>query len=82
MGHNGILIKPALGTGCAKATAPQFLPYRIKGETVEILGVIHGARRWPEDRCQRVDRPLNGLGAMKQINFKDRWYKPNTQTQG
>lgn len=26
---------------------PFFLPYRIKGEAVEILGVIHGARKWP-----------------------------------
>lgn len=26
-----------------------FLPYRVKGEVVEILGVIHGARMWPED---------------------------------
>ena len=28
---------------------PFFLPYRAKGEAIEILGVIHGARRWPED---------------------------------
>ena len=28
---------------------PFFLPYRVKGEVVEILGVIHGARIWPED---------------------------------
>lgn len=27
--------------------APVFLPYRVKGQTVEILGVIHGARKWP-----------------------------------
>ena len=26
---------------------PFFLPYRVKGQTVEILGVIHGARKWP-----------------------------------
>lgn len=26
---------------------PFFLPYRVKGESVEILGVIHGARKWP-----------------------------------
>ncbi len=25
---------------------PFFLPYRVKGQTVEILGVIHGARKW------------------------------------
>ncbi len=28
---------------------PFFLPYRVKSQTVEILGVIHGARRWPLD---------------------------------
>ncbi len=28
---------------------PFFLPYRVKGEAVEILGVIHEARNWPED---------------------------------
>lgn len=28
---------------------PFFLPYRVKGEVVEILGIIHGARKWPED---------------------------------
>ena len=27
---------------------PFFLPYRVKGEAVEILGVIHGASKWPE----------------------------------
>lgn len=26
---------------------PFFLPYQVKGERVEILGVIHGARKWP-----------------------------------
>lgn len=26
---------------------PFFIPYRVKGESVEILGVIHGARKWP-----------------------------------
>lgn len=28
---------------------PFFLPYRVKGDAVEILGVIHGARKWPEN---------------------------------
>jgi toxin ParE1/3/4 len=28
---------------------PYFLPYRVKGNVIEILGVIHGARKWPED---------------------------------
>jgi toxin ParE1/3/4 len=28
---------------------PFFLPYRVKGDDVEILGLIHGMRKWPED---------------------------------
>jgi toxin ParE1/3/4 len=28
--------------------SPYFLPYRIAGEAIHILRVIHGARRWPE----------------------------------
>jgi toxin ParE1/3/4 len=30
------------------AGTPYFLPYRIVGETIQVLRVIHGARRWPE----------------------------------
>jgi toxin ParE1/3/4 len=30
------------------AGTPYVLPYRVRGETVEILRVFHGARRWPE----------------------------------
>lgn len=26
---------------------PFILPYRVKGEVIEILGVMHGARKWP-----------------------------------
>ncbi|MBE9558019.1 MAG: type II toxin-antitoxin system RelE/ParE family toxin [Proteobacteria bacterium] len=26
---------------------PFVLPYRVKGEVIEILGIIHGARKWP-----------------------------------
>ncbi len=28
---------------------PFFLPYRVRGDAVEILGVIHGALNWPKD---------------------------------
>jgi toxin ParE1/3/4 len=28
--------------------SPYFLPYRVVGETIQVLRVIHGARRWPE----------------------------------
>jgi toxin ParE1/3/4 len=31
------------------AGTPYFLPYRVRGDVVEILGVIHGRQRWPED---------------------------------
>ncbi|MGH7074739.1 MAG: type II toxin-antitoxin system RelE/ParE family toxin [Stellaceae bacterium] len=27
---------------------PYIVPYRIKGEAIEILRVLHGRRRWPE----------------------------------
>lgn len=26
---------------------PYLIPYRVRGETVEILRVFHGARQWP-----------------------------------
>ncbi len=26
---------------------PYLVPYRVRGETVEILRVFHGARKWP-----------------------------------
>jgi len=26
---------------------PFIVPYRLRGDRIEILGVIHGARRWP-----------------------------------
>jgi toxin ParE1/3/4 len=28
---------------------PYIVPYRVKGDLVEILRVFHGARRWPDD---------------------------------
>lgn len=28
---------------------PYILPYRVRRDTVEILRLFHGARRWPED---------------------------------
>ncbi|MFB2897343.1 type II toxin-antitoxin system RelE/ParE family toxin [Aerosakkonemataceae cyanobacterium BLCC-F50] len=27
---------------------PFILPYRVQGEQIEILAVIHAARQWPE----------------------------------
>lgn len=29
---------------------PFILPYRVRGEVIEVLGVLHGARKWPEDQ--------------------------------
>ena len=28
---------------------PYIVPYRVKGDLVEILRVFHGARRWPDE---------------------------------
>jgi plasmid stabilization system protein ParE len=30
------------------ADTPFIVPYRVQGDEVEILAVMHGARRWPE----------------------------------
>ena len=27
---------------------PYIVPYRIKGDTIQVLRVYHGARRWPD----------------------------------
>jgi len=27
---------------------PYLVPYRVRGETIEILRVLHGRQRWPE----------------------------------
>jgi toxin ParE1/3/4 len=27
---------------------PYIVPYRVQGEAVELLRILHGARRWPE----------------------------------
>jgi toxin ParE1/3/4 len=27
---------------------PYLVPYRVRGETIEILRVLHGSRQWPE----------------------------------
>jgi toxin ParE1/3/4 len=29
---------------------PYIVPYRLAGETIEILAIIHGARVWPRSR--------------------------------
>ncbi len=29
------------------AGTPYIIPYRVRGETIELLAVMHGARRWP-----------------------------------
>jgi toxin ParE1/3/4 len=32
---------------------PYIVAYRITGDTVRILRVLHGARRWPEDMSEK-----------------------------
>jgi toxin ParE1/3/4 len=27
---------------------PYILPYRVQGETIQVLHVLHGSRQWPE----------------------------------
>lgn len=51
-----IAIHPALGRpGRVPGTrelvivgTPYLVPYRVSGDTVQILRVFHGARKWPE----------------------------------
>ena len=50
-----LTLHPHVGrTGRAESTrelvisgTPYVIPYRVRGERIEILAVIHGARRWP-----------------------------------
>jgi toxin ParE1/3/4 len=52
---DGLAIHPALGrAGRVAGTrelvisgTPYLVPYRVRGGTVEILRIFHGARRWP-----------------------------------
>lgn len=54
---NGLAAHPASGRpGRVPGTrelvvsgTPYLVPYRVRGETVEILRVFHGARKWPEN---------------------------------
>ena len=51
-----LLNRPALGRpGRVQGTrelviggTPFIVPYRVRGEVLEILAVLHGARKWPE----------------------------------
>lgn len=31
------------------SNTPYIVPYRVRGQTVEIIRVLHGSRKWPED---------------------------------
>jgi len=35
---------------------PYIAAYRIAGDTVRILRVLHGARRWPEDMSEEAQK--------------------------
>jgi len=51
----GLLVHPEMGRpGRFEGTrelvvlgTPFIVPYRVRGDRIEIIGVIHGARRWP-----------------------------------
>jgi addiction module RelE/StbE family toxin len=32
------------------AGSPYFVPYRVTADRIEIIRVIHGARRWPDEQ--------------------------------
>jgi hypothetical protein len=46
-----LIFVPPLAPAGSPGTAPEGLRrvHRVKGEVIEILGVIHEARKWPED---------------------------------
>ncbi len=31
------------------ADTPYIVPYRVRGDDVQVLAVLHGARRWPQN---------------------------------
>lgn len=53
----GLALHPGLGRpGRVPGTrelvvtdTPFIVPYRVRGETIEIVAVFHGAQRWPAD---------------------------------
>jgi toxin ParE1/3/4 len=53
---NGLVSHPRIGregrlAGSRELVAPgtpYIVAYRLRGRTVELLGIIHGARRWPD----------------------------------
>lgn len=51
LGRHPRMGRPGRVEGTREMTVPGtpfLIPYRIKGDAVEILHVFHGARRWPE----------------------------------
>ncbi|MBA3811266.1 MAG: type II toxin-antitoxin system RelE/ParE family toxin [Caulobacteraceae bacterium] len=43
--------RPGRLTGTRELVVPRtpfVIPYRVRGEIIEILGVLHGRRRWPK----------------------------------
>lgn len=48
MSHRG---RPGRWPGTRELVVPRtpyIVPYRVRGQVIEILRVFHGARRWPE----------------------------------
>ena len=51
LGDHPHLGRPGRITGTRElvvAETPYIVPYRVRGDDVEILAVFHGARRWPD----------------------------------
>ncbi len=52
LGRHPALGRPGRVPGTRELVVPGtpfVIPYRVRGNTIEILRVFHGARRWPED---------------------------------
>jgi plasmid stabilization system protein ParE len=52
--------RPALGRVGRVAETPYIVPYRVRGEAVEILRVFHAARKWPEKTLKRESKSEKG----------------------
>jgi addiction module RelE/StbE family toxin len=51
LGDHPYVGKPGRMTGTRElvvADTPYIVPYRVRGDEVEILAVFHGSRRWPD----------------------------------
>ena len=52
LGHSPGMGRPGRVAGTRELVVPgtlYLIPYRVKGDTVQILHVLHGARKWPKE---------------------------------